>query len=204
MLANIYLNLFDRNVEKGGSIFAKFGIKLVRYADDFVLMGKFISEEVKEKVLNLLERLGLKLNTDKTKVLNAMDKGGFDFLGFNFRYDWSLYNRGQKYWNVHPSDKSEKKFRKIISDFLTTRLVRPISEVIEGLNSKIRGHYEYFKIAQVSYINQDSFSFGQYLSYKMYKYCKRKSQRMCKRYSPNVYEHLTEHFGLLKANTIAH
>ena len=204
LLANIYLNLFDRNVEKKGSIFDLLGIKLVRYADDFLLMGKCISEAVKERVLQLLERLGLKLNTDKTKVLDAKDKGGFDFLGFNFRYDWSLYNRGQKYWNVHPSDKSEKKFRKTISEFLTTKLVRPIIEVVKGLNDKIRSHYDYFKIAKVSYINQDTFSFEQYLSYKMYKYCKRKSQRMCKRYSPNVYKHLTDHFGLLKANTIAH
>ncbi len=203
LLANIYLNLFDRNVEKAGSIFEREGIKLVRYADDFVLMGREISEAVKQRVSQLIERLGLKLNTDKTKVLKATDKGGFDFLGFNFRYDWSLYNRGQKYWNVHPSDKSEKKFRQTISDYLTTKLVRPITEVIKGLNDKIRGHYQYFKIQGVSYINQATFGFESYLNYKIFKYCRRKSQRMCKRYSNNVYEHLTEQYGLLKANTIA-
>jgi RNA-directed DNA polymerase len=112
LLANIYLNLFDRNVENLKGIFAKEGIKLVRYADDFVLLGRQISEKVKQKVSYLLDRLGLKLNTDKTKVLNAKDKGGFDFLGFNFRYDKSLYNKGQHYWKVHPSKKSEVKFRK--------------------------------------------------------------------------------------------
>jgi len=204
LLANIYLNLFDRNVEKPGSIFEKSGIKLVRYADDFVLMGKQITEDVKEKVASLLTRLGLKLNTEKTKVLDARSKGGFDFLGFNFRYDWSLYNKGQKYWNVHPSNKSEKKFRKTISDFLTTKLVRPMKEVVEGLNAKIRGHYNYFKIPKVSYINRASHEFEHYLRYKLYKYCRRKSQRKCVRYSTSVYEYLTEHYGLLKIETIAH
>jgi len=184
-------------------IFVKEGIKLVRYADDFVLLGRQISERVKQKVSYLLDRLGLKLNTDKTKVLNAKAKGGFDFLGFNFRYDKSLYNKSQKYWKVHPSKKSEIKFRKSISDFLTTNLVRPMPVIVKGLNSKIRGHYNYFNIRGVSNIKQRLGRFENYLSYKMYKYSRRKSQRMCERYSHNVYEHLTKHYGLINVLTIA-
>jgi len=202
LLANIYLNLFDRNIEKATGIFEKEGVKLVRYADDFVLLSKHISEDVKQKVSNLLDRLDLKLNTDKTKVLNAKDKGGFDFLGFNFRYDKSLFNKGQRYWKVHPSKKSEVKFRKTISDFLSTNLVRPMDEIVKGLNSKIRGHYQYFNISGVSNIKQSLGRFENYLSYKMFKYSRRKSQRMCKRYSYNVYEHLTEHYGLINVLTI--
>lgn len=202
LLANIYLNLFDRNIENMKGIFVKEDIKLVRYADDFVLLGRQISDKVKEKVGYLLDRLGLKLNTEKTKVLNAKDKGGFDFLGFNFRYDKSLYNKGQHYWKVHPSNKSEKKFRKTISDFLTTNLVRPMQDVVKGLNSKIRGHYNYFNIRGISNIKQSLGGFENYLMYKLYKYSRRKSQRMCKRYSYNVYEHLTDYYGLIKVVTI--
>ncbi len=202
LLANIYLNLFDRNVEKEGSVFAKEGVKLIRFADDFVLMAKTLSESVKEKVSSLMERLELTMNPEKTRIMNAKDKGGFNFLGFNIRYDWSLHNRGQKYWNIHPGDKSEKKFRAAISDYLTTGLVRPMTELIDGLNAKIRGHYNYFNLPGVSYINQDTRTFEHYLGGKMQKYCKRKSQRMCKRYGHNVYGHLTEHYGLLRANTI--
>jgi RNA-directed DNA polymerase len=203
LLANIYLNLFDRNVEKEGSLFAKEGVKIVRFADDFVLMAKTISETVKGKVSSLMERLDLTINLEKTHILNAKDKGGFNFLGFNIRYDWSLHNRGQKYWNIHPSDKSEKKFRAGISDYLTTSLVRPMTELVDGLNAKIRGHYNYFNLPGVSYINQDTRSFEHYLGMKLHKYCKRKSQRMCKRYGHNVYWHLSEHYGLIRANAIA-
>jgi hypothetical protein len=203
LLANIYLNLFDRNVEKEGSLFAKEGVKIVRFADDFVMMAKTISETVKEKVISLMARLDLTINLEKTHILNSKDKGGFNFLGFNIRCDWSLHNRGQKYWNIHPGEKSEKKFRAAISDYLTTSLVRPMTGLVDGLNAKIRGHYNYFKLAGVSYINQDTRSFEHYLGMKLYKYCKRKSQRMCKRYGHNVYWHLAEHYGLLRANTIA-
>jgi len=90
LLANIYLNLFDRNVEKEGSVFTKEGVKIVRFADDFVLMAKTISETVKGKVSSLMERLDLTINPDKTRIMNAKEKGGFNFLGFNIRYDWSL------------------------------------------------------------------------------------------------------------------
>jgi RNA-directed DNA polymerase len=60
LLANIYLNLLDRNVEKQGSIFEKEGIKIVRYADDFVLMGKEITEEAKAKTKQLIEKIRIK------------------------------------------------------------------------------------------------------------------------------------------------
>ena len=203
LLANIYLNLFDRNVEKEGSLFAKEGVKIVRFADDFVLMAKTISEPVKEKVSNLMARLDLTINLEKTHILKAKDRCGFNFLGFNIRYDWSLHNRGQKYWNIHPGEKSEKKFRAAISDYLTTSLVRPMTELVDGLNAKIRGHYNYFNLPGVSYINQDTRSFEHYLGMKLYKYCRRKSQRMCKRYGHNVYWHLSEHYGLIRANAIA-
>jgi len=202
LLANIYLNLFDRNIEKEKGIFEKEGVKLVRYADDFVLLARKISEGVKQGLNKLLERLDLKLNPDKTGVKNAKDKGGFDFLGFNFRYNKSLYNKGQHYWKIHPSKRSEIKFRKTISEFLTTRLVRPMQEVVKGLNNKIRGYYQYFNIRGISNIKQSLGGFENYLMYKLYKYSRRKSQRMCKRYSYNVYNYLTEYYGLIKVVTI--
>jgi len=203
LLANIYLNLLDRNVERQGSIFDKAGIKIVRYADDFVLMGKEITEEAKAKIKQILEKLGLTINEDKTRHLKATNKGGFDFIGFNIRYDKSQYNKGQKYWNIHPSKQSEKKFRAKIKEFLSTKLARPIQEVIKGLNEKIQGHYNYYFISKVSYLRNETLRFRNYLEMKLYRYTQRKSQRVCKRYGYNVYEHLKDHLGLLDINTIA-
>jgi len=203
LLANIYLNLLDRNVEKLGSIFEKAGIKIVRYADDFVLMGKEITQDAKEKITQLTEKLGLTINEEKTRHIKATEKGGFDFLGFNIRYDKSQYNKGQYYWNIHPSKKKEKKFRAKIKEFLTTKLTRPIQEVIKGLNERILGHYNYYIIPKVSYLRNETLRFRNYLEMKLYRYTQRKSQRACKRYGYNVYEHLREHLGLIDINTIA-
>jgi group II intron reverse transcriptase/maturase len=203
LLANIYLNLLDRNVEKLGSIFEKEGIKIVRYADDFVLMSKEITEEAKAKIKTLIEKLGLTINEDKTQHIKATDKGGFDFLGFNIRYDKSQYNKGQHYWNIHPSKKKEKKFRGKIKDYLTTKLARPIQELVKGLNERIRGHYTYYIIPKVSYLRNEVIRFRNYLEMKLYRYTQRKSQRACKRYGYNVYEHLKDHFGLIDINKIA-
>jgi len=203
LLANIYLNLFDRNVEKQGSIFEKAGIKIVRYADDFVLMGKAITDESKEKTKQLIGKLGLTINEEKTRHIKATEKGGFDFLGFNIRYDKSQYNKGQSYWNIHPSKKKEKKFRSKIKEYLTTKLTRPIQEVVKGLNERIRGHYNYYTIPKVSYLRNETSRFRNYLEMKLYRYARRKSQRACKGYGYNVYEHLRDHFGLIDINTIA-
>ena len=39
LLANIYMNLVDRAVNREGGIFRYYGIAIVRYADDFILMA---------------------------------------------------------------------------------------------------------------------------------------------------------------------
>ena len=45
LLANIYMNLLDRIVNKMNGYFANLGIRMIRYADDFILM----SHEIKQK-----------------------------------------------------------------------------------------------------------------------------------------------------------
>ncbi|MEO6130542.1 MAG: reverse transcriptase domain-containing protein, partial [Saprospiraceae bacterium] len=50
LLANIYMHLVDKIVNNAMSIFYRQGIRIVRYADDFVLMGQRITEEVIEKL----------------------------------------------------------------------------------------------------------------------------------------------------------
>jgi RNA-directed DNA polymerase len=102
LLANIYLHLLDRIVNKTNRLFVKAGIKLIRYADDFILMGEDIPAEIEEKLKELLGRMGLKLNERKTRKVDAR-KEGFDFLGYSVRYDKDLFGRPVRYWNIVPS-----------------------------------------------------------------------------------------------------
>ena len=85
LLANVYLHLLDRIINSTRSEFNKLGISIVRYADDFVLMAKSIPETVIDKLRRLLERMGLSLNAEKTKRINAQESA-FNFLGFTVRY----------------------------------------------------------------------------------------------------------------------
>ncbi len=111
------MHLIDRIVNNARSIFGQQGIKIIRYADDFVLMGRNISEEVTEKLYSLLTRMGLILNKEKTHQLDAREES-FKFLGFTFRYDKDLYTKRKRYWNVIPNKKSEIKVRGNIRDYL--------------------------------------------------------------------------------------
>lgn len=82
LLANIYLHAFDRIVSNPKGKFAKANIRIVRYADDFVLMGtQRYSGEIRRYIDSLMCRMGLRLNMGKTKILHA-NKSNLHFLGF--------------------------------------------------------------------------------------------------------------------------
>ena len=77
LLANLYLDALDEEIEEQG-------VKIVRFADDFVVLCK--SEKKAEKVLarcvRLLEQHNLRLHDDGTRIV-SFDKG-FDFVGYLF------------------------------------------------------------------------------------------------------------------------
>ena len=77
LLANIYLNLFDR---KFRSYCRSTGLaaELVRYADDFVILMRGGAKRTQEKVQEMMEGLDLRLNQEKTRVIDAR-KGALSF-----------------------------------------------------------------------------------------------------------------------------
>ena len=86
LLSNLYLHLLDRIINAPRSIFSKSGIAMVRYADDFVLLGKTLNEAAMQRLWELLARMGLTINEQKSRQINARETP-FHFLGFSFRYD---------------------------------------------------------------------------------------------------------------------
>ena len=76
LLANLYLNPLDHLMAQGGR-------EMVRYADDFVILCQ--SEQEANEVLAQLGQwvagAGLTLHPTKTRIVNASQKGGFDFPG---------------------------------------------------------------------------------------------------------------------------
>ena len=76
-LSNIYLDPLDhKRTEKG--------IERVRYADDFVILCRREAEanQALEQVQEWTASAGLQLHPQKTRIVNATQAGGFDFLGY--------------------------------------------------------------------------------------------------------------------------
>jgi group II intron reverse transcriptase/maturase len=202
LLANVYLHLIDRIVNSASSLFGKFGIEIVRYADDFVLMGRTLPTEISEKLKSLLSRMGLSLNETKTHQINARIEG-FNFLGFTIRYDRDIKGRNVKYWNIMPSPKSEKKVRKKVGDYLKTHGHYKAKDVVTGLNSIMRGWLNYFDIKGVSYPVMSKRRLRFYLSNRLNKYYNRKSQRKSRLYGHNAFEVLVSKYGLIDPSKFA-
>jgi len=196
LLANVFLHLLDRVINNPRNEFRKIGVKIVRYADDFVLMGRTIPVEITEKLKRLLTRMGLCLNEAKTRQIDAT-KQGFNFLGFTFRFDRDIHGRASRYWNIMPSKKSEQKIRDKIKGFLKTHGHSKVQDVVSGLNSRTRGWLNYFEIQGVSYPAMSKRRLRFYMYNSINRYYKRKSQRKCRLYGHNAFEVLTTTYGLI-------
>jgi len=196
LLANIYLNLLDRIVNNPRSLFSQNGVKIVRYADDFVLMGNQMGEQIKEKLKSLLSRMGLTLNEEKTRKVEAK-RESFDFLGFTIRYDKDLRDSNKRYWNIIPSRKSEQKIRDKIKAYLEAHGHYNGKRVSEDLNKLLRGWLNYFDIKGVSYPAVSKRRLRHYLQDRLNRYYNHKSQRKCRLYGQRAFEALVEKYGLI-------
>lgn len=142
LLANLYLHLIDRIWERH-HLKVKYAARLVRYADDMVLLCARDTQRPLSMLKYLLGRLGLSLNESKTKTVNAWDQS-FDFLGFEFRMRRSPRS-GKSYPHVQPSKKSVKRIKAKLTE-LTGRHLTPIpfASIVQRLNESLRGWSGYF------------------------------------------------------------
>ena len=94
-------------------------------------------------IQHMLARLELTLNKSKTRVVNASQER-FDFLGFEFRIAKS-WRTGNLCPNVQPSRKSLKTIKSRLSSMTRRGLTRlPLEEVVENINTTLRGWTVYF------------------------------------------------------------
>jgi len=197
LLANIYLHWFDHlfHHSKGPACWAK--AKLVRYADDFVVMARYVSPQLRDWIEGKLEGwLGLQINREKTRVLNLRTPGqSLDFLGYTFRYDHDQYGRGQRYWNLHPSRKALERERQALRHMVNAlQSHTPVPELIERLNRHLRGWSRYFSLG---YPRQSFSQLNHFLRYRLGRHLQRRSQRGWRqRAGVTLYAHL-KHLGLV-------
>lgn len=147
LLANLYLHWFEKTFHRqdGPATWAK--AKLVRYADDFVILARYQSQRLIQWTEDLLEgRFRLTVNREKTKVVKLnQPAAGLSFLGFTLRYDRDLLGRGHRYLNLFPSQKAlahaQDELRKLTGP---KRSCVPIPELIGEINRWSQGWRQYF------------------------------------------------------------
>jgi group II intron reverse transcriptase/maturase len=143
LLSNLYLHILDRIWERN-NLQQRLGTRIVRYADDIVLLcRKGKSGQALTVLRQILERLELTLNEVKTKIVDAFEEK-FDFLGFSI---WMGKSRrtGKHYPHVQPSKKSLKAIKGRATEL--TKRVRapvPIERVVREVNTAVRGWVGYF------------------------------------------------------------
>jgi RNA-directed DNA polymerase len=176
LLANVYLHDFDRAFhEKGGpQQFAN--ARLVRYADDFVVMARFIGPKITKWLEKTLEgELKLTINREKTTIVRMdQERATLDFLGFTLRYDMDRYGRKTRYLNIFPSDKAMNRIRDRVRQRTSSGYKKPIKEVIEEVNEIRRGWANYFRYG---YPSKRFRALDHFTRYRFHMFMRNRSQR---------------------------
>lgn len=176
LLANLYLHWFDIAFHRKDGPRQWANARLVRYADDFVILARFQGYRLEEWIKGKLEDwLGLTLNKEKTKVVRLRKAESLDFLGFTFRYDRDLKGRDWTYLNVTPSAKSEKRARDAIRERTGPKnCFKPTPAVVKDVNVFLRGWGNYF---QYGYPRMAFRNLGHFARNRMITHLNRRSQR---------------------------
>ena len=128
-------------------------ISYTRFADDLtVFVSNWRNQQhwVDKLIIRLTEefdKLGVKINKQKSSVINFDQGNPVDFLGYTFRLLSSRKkNSTKKFVHAHPQKKKRTKFLQSISDTLRHSRHIPVDIVIkERINPKVRGWVNYFR-----------------------------------------------------------
>ncbi len=138
LLANIYLNEFDHEFENRG-------VKVIRYADDIVLLAK--SQRATERLLETSTRyleneLKLTVNKEKSKTVSVVAIRNFKFLGF-------ALGRGKNGYYIRAHAKSLKKAKQKLRELTSRSQGRNVRVVMKNVKVFMTGWLAYFGIASM-------------------------------------------------------
>jgi RNA-directed DNA polymerase len=198
LLANLYLHWFDTRFHRpdGPGTWAK--ARLVRYADDFVIMARYVGPQITGWVERTVEGwLGLTINRGKTRVVSVTRTSGasLDFVGYTFRYDWDRHGRRFRYLTAVPSDKAVARRKERVREATgPKRCFVPLSELVQQMNQELRGWGAYFSYGHPRRAHRkvNAFVLG-----RLTRHLKRRSQRACRPPAGmTYYGFLTKRLGL--------
>lgn len=148
LLANVYLHCLDRQFHGPRGPVGWANARLIRYADDFVVVARYQGQKLTDWLEERVESwLGLRLNREKTRTVDLRQaKSSVDFLGFTLRLEQDAYGRDRTYVRVCPSTKSLSRERERVRELTGPNLnYKPIEQVVARLNGHVEGWANYFR-----------------------------------------------------------
>ena len=136
LLSGLYLPRFIKAFRKA-ELDKRYGAVLVIYADDFVGLCKRNAPQGLESIRRWFTAMGLERNERKTMVKHARTEA-FDFLGYTFTRLHS-YKTGTRSPGATPSKQALHRLQHNLRQWLVRTNLRPLPEVSEILNHKLRG-----------------------------------------------------------------
>jgi RNA-directed DNA polymerase len=176
LLANSFLHWFDLAFHGPNGPRQWANARLVRYADDFVILARFQGARLVQWVETILEaRLCLEINREKTSITKLKEGNKLDFLGFTIRYARDLYGRSHRYLRTEPSKKALARERDKLRELTCAKkCFWPIPALICTINRHLRGWKNYFDYGYPSDVFRE---INWYLRGRLKKHLRRRSQR---------------------------
>jgi RNA-directed DNA polymerase len=190
LLANIFLHELDRQFYGPRGPARAVKARLVRYADDLVILARDIGARMMKYVSRVLQSLGLSLNRDKTRIVDLREEGeSLDFLGFTFRYDRCRFVAGGRYLNIVPSAKTLNRVRERLRRLTSRDVQLSLPTVIGRVNRFLGGWSRYFGFGYPSGAFQ---KVNWFLQIRFRRFLRTRSQRRGLLSGPSLYAALRE------------
>lgn len=177
LLANVYLHWFDKKFHAKDGPYKFADARLVRYADDFVVMAKDVGDKISNSIKYLIEDwMRLEINKEKTKTITLSQLGdSIDFLGFTFRVERSPYKGAKHYIRIEPKKKAVEKAMATIRKRTARSLCHlPVDALIGDINAFLEGWGSYFRLGHPYRVFK---KVNEYVYRKVERHLKKRSQR---------------------------
>jgi RNA-directed DNA polymerase len=137
-------------------------MRLVRYADDFVVMvagTRDDAEALWDETAAVLAPMGLRLSVDKTRVVHIDD--GFDFLGWRIQRRPWRGRTGKQAVYTYPSKKSLASVIGKVRSLTRRHKHRTLADLVHAVNRVLRGWCHYFRHG----VSSQTFSYVDYFTW---------------------------------------
>src|SRR5216684_65127 len=157
LLSNIYLSEVDAMLERAKAVTANGQhtyVEYARYADDLVILVNterrhdWLMEAVPRRLREELAKLDVRLNEEKSRIVDLSRGESFGFLGFDFRRVRSLRGRWRPQYT--PQRKARTALLRELKEVFRRARSQPVERLIAEINPKLRGWVNYFRIGHAS------------------------------------------------------